>query len=692
MRAFIVLAVLVPALMAGAIFGLFIVWGDDLPTPRTPREIEPSTNTTLLDKNGQIIDEFFVENRNPVRLEDIPDVMKRAVLATEDRRFYGHWGIDLWGVFRALRTNVASHGISQGGSTITQQLARNLFLSNSQTFERKLKETVLAVRLERSFSKDEIMELYLNQIYFGEGAYGVKAAASRYFGKALSDITAPEAAMIAGLAANPSAYSPLRHPEAARARRNVVLRRMEQAGVFSEGEREALEEMPVETSTSERPRSRSVGADFSEMIRRELIERYGADQLYRGGLKVYTTLDAKLQQAAQGAIEHQMVELEKQHAWSYKYLLSPATRMGTLQATGGSTPYLQGALVAVEPQTGAIRAMVGGRNFSESSFNRATQARRQPGSSFKPFIYATAFTQGWKTGDLLQDSPASWSWAGPGGRRQVWSPQNFSHKYAGPVTLRYALMKSINVPAIRLLERVGSKNVIEIAHAMGIRGELPTQLSLALGTGEVTPLEITGAYATFANQGIFRAPYAIERVEDRYGRILESHDPAPREALDERSSYLTLSIMRSVLDFGTAWKARGEYKFKAPAAGKTGTTDDYSDAWFVGFIPRLACGVWVGFDEKKPIGPKMTGAAAALPAWCEFMNAAVAVYGEEEFTPPPGIVEVTTCTATGKIATAACPKTAKDAYRVGQAPSGVCTLHTGGLEHETPGEDGTEDE
>ena len=675
MRILVILAVLVPLLMAGALFGLFIVWGDELPTPRGPREVEPSINTTVFDRHGQVIEEFFEQNRNPVYLTEVPNVVRQALLATEDRRFYHHWGVDLWSIFRAFRSNLSSHGISQGGSTITQQLARNLFLSNSQTVERKLKEAVLAVRLERSFSKDEILELYLNQVYFGSGAYGIKAAAERYFGKSFQNLTLEEAALLIGIVANPSAYSPLRHPEAALARRNLVLRRMEQAGAIDRSTLAAAES--TEIHIGQRVLAASRAPYFTELVRQELMKKYGVDKVLHGGLKVYTTLDLELQSAGEAALETQLEELEKKHQLVYKYLRNAQQRMGSLPDSAVSTPYLQGALVAVEPQSGAIRAMIGGRNFSESKFNRATQARRQPGSAFKPFIYAAALQEGTHTNDFVVDAPISFSWVGPGGRRQVWQPKNFSRKYSGSVTLRYALMKSINVPSIRLLERVGAKKVIEIAHGLGINGDLPPQMSLALGTGEVTPLEITGAYAGLANSGIWKEPFTIEKVEDRYGRTLDSHLSKSREGIDEKASYQTISLMQSVFEGGTAWKAKKDYGFDAPAAGKTGTTDDYSDAWFVGCVPRLACGVWVGFDEKRPIGNKMTGAAAALPAWCGFMNKAVEIYGKEDFVAPPGIVERLTCVYSGKLATSGCPRAAKDAFVAGTEPVSYCPLHGG---------------
>lgn len=690
MRIALILLLLVPLAMAGALFGLFVVWGEDLPTPRTPGEVEPSINTVLIDKNGRVIDEFFVENRNPIRLRETPDIVRQAFLATEDRRFYRHWGIDLWAVFRAFRSNLASGQIAQGGSTITQQLARNLFLSNSQTFTRKIKEAILAVRLERSFSKDEILELYLNQIYLGEGAYGIQAAADRYFGKDVQELVAPEAAMVAGLAANPSAFSPLRHPEAARERRNVVLRRMHQQGYLDDAALSAAMQSDVTLGSARS--TRSAAPYFTEHVRRELIARYGATELYRGGLKVYTTLDLDLQNAAESAMEEHIRELEEKNA--YRYLRHEGQRAGSLAEKGGKIPYLQGALVALEPQSGAIRALVGGREFGESSFNRATQAHRQPGSAFKPFVYASALQRGHKTNDLVLDAPITEGWIGAGGKRQTWSPQNFDRKFHGSVTLRYALMKSINTPSIRLLKEAGPKRVAEIAQSMGIESPLPIELSLALGTGETTPLELTSAYGSFANSGIWREPFSIERVEDRHGRTVERHQANSREGLDEISCYETLSLMRSVFDGGTAWKARAEYEFDAPAAGKTGTTDDYSDAWFVGFVPRLSCGVWIGFDEKKPIGAKMTGASAALPPWCVFMRKAVEIYGKEEFTPPPGMVEVVTCVYSGRLARGACPRSAKDAFRVGKQPLDYCGIHlgpAGGTGTEAPLEEAPED-
>lgn len=674
---FLIPCILVPLLLAGSVYGLFLLWGHNLPSPRKPQEVEPPQNSVLLDRNGEVLGEFFVENRMPLGVEQVPEIMRQAVLATEDKRFYRHWGVDLPGVTRALLSNVAARGIEEGASTITQQLARNVFLSHSQTVERKIKEAILAVRLERSFSKEEILELYLNEIYFGEGSYGVEAAARRFFGKSCRNLSLSEAALLAGLPANPAAYSPLRHPEAALRRRNSVLRRMRAAGMIDRDTHRQAESEEIALAASRTAGSRA--PYFTEMIRQELMDRFGGDTVYGGGLTIHTTLDVRLQQAAASAVESQLSEIEAKQALVYRRLRGAAIRGETPPVKGAvSTPYLQGALVALEPQTGAIRAMVGGRDFEESNFNRAVQAYRQPGSAFKPIVAAQAIKQGYKSNSVLSDAPVTYRWAG-----QVWSPQNFSRKFSGSVTLRYVLEKSINVPSVRLLDAIGAKNVVQMAEDIGLKGRFEPHLSIALGTGEVTPLEITSAYSAFANRGLRQEPFAVERVEDRYGNVLLEHKPVFHEVLTEPQSFIMVEMLRSVLDHGTAYPARSKFGFTAPAAGKTGTTDDYTDAWFVGFIPRLACAVWVGFDEKKGIGNKMTGGVAALPAWAAFMNAAVGIYGAENFEPPDGVVVVTTCERTGLVANAGCPHPMEDAFLPGTQP-GRCGAHGGAATDSPP--------
>ena len=672
MRILIAFLVLVPLAGASAIFGLFAIWGPGLPSPQTLRELEPSMNTVILDRAGVVLDEFFLENRSPRPLPEIPEQLQSAVLSTEDVRFQSHWGIDVLGVLRAALTNITSGNIEQGASTITQQLARKLFLTDSQTWSRKLKEAVLAIRLERSFSKDEILELYLNKIYFGEGAYGVEAAAQTYFGKSVDQLQLAENALLAGILANPSAFNPVRKPDNARRRRNLVLRRMLQAGVVDSTEYAAAETTAVVLSP--RGKSGSRAPYFTEAVRQELAERYGDNHVYTGGLTVHTTLDLKLQEAAVAALETQIEAIEKSQAHRYKYLKDPATQMGTLAHPESGTPYLQGAVVAVEPQTGAIRAMVGGRNFAESKFNRAMQAVRQPGSAFKPISFTVAIQDGHSTNDIIYDTPLEYDIPGPGHTVQTWEPKNFDLEFRGPVTLRYALMKSLNIPAVRLMEETTPRRVIAMANSMGIDRNLPPYLSLALGTGELTPLELTAAYAIFANQGIYCQPYLIERVEDRYGQLVELRVPKSREVIDENTNAIMVSLLESVMDGGTGSGARTVHGFMAPAGGKTGTTDDYSDAWFVGFVPRLACSVWVGFDEKKTIGSRMTGNAAALPAWSTIMKVAVEELGEEEFPVPKGLIQMTTCRDTGLIALPDCPKV-RDLFLRGREPDRTCPIH-----------------
>ena len=609
MKRFLFAFLLVPILMAAGLYALFILWGNRLPVPSTIDELEPSARSVVYDRHGETIGEYYVEDRIPVPLAAIPKQMTDAVLAAEDRRFYGHWGVNVIAVFRAMLSNLRAGGVTQGASTITQQLARNLFLDQSRTLERKLKEIVLAIRLERSFSKDEILGLYLNRIYFGEGAYGVQAAAHRYFGKDVGDLSVPEAALIAGIPANPTAFSPIRHPNVALGRRNRVLAAMRERGTLdNHAFREAVETplgvLKAASAAGEAPY-------FLEYVRLQLMERYGGRGVYHGGLEIHTSLDLDLQRAAEKAIDKQTRAIEEDHI--YRDTFDTFRGSGPRQG-GEGTPYLQAALIAIEPQTGQILAMVGGRAWQDSRFNRAVQARRQPGSAFKPFIYAIALRDGAKPNDIIVDAPVSYP-MGHLASMGRWEPRNFKNKFDGPMTLRHALAKSVNIPSVKLLERVGPRRIVDFAHVCGIRGDIPPYLSIALGTAEVTPLEIASAYGAFDNQGILMSPIAVLRIEDRLGRVLEENRATSTEALDEKTSALIVSMMRSVMDRGTGYPARGQMEFTAPAAGKTGTTDDYTDAWFIGFTPRCVCAVWVGFDTKRSLGGGMTGAKAALPIW-----------------------------------------------------------------------------
>jgi penicillin-binding protein 1A len=679
-RFFITIVLVVVFGSAGAVFGLAQWLRRDLPSPAQVTSIPVLVKTVVYDVRGRVLHEFYRENRSPVPLKQIPRNLVNATLSTEDRNFYHHWGVDLWGVARAAATDVLRMRRTQGGSTITQQLARNLFLTHERSFTRKLKEVALAIELERNYSKDQILEMYFNQIYFGEGAYGVEAAAKTYFNKPLRELTLPECALIAGIPANPALYSPRRQPKAALLRRSKVLRNMLATGAISQVQLDNAEHAPLGVTAIRYNNDRA--PYFVEMVRQHLDEKYGSNVVYEGGLKVYTTLDMDLQTLAEHSLEHQLESLEAevkpknthanftptpQAAAAAAANSTPGAPAGT-----GRTPYLQGALVAIDPHSGYIRALVGGRDWNQSNFNRAVQAKRQPGSAFKPFVYTAAMDNGYKPADLIVDEPVSF----PGGNGQPYEPQNYDHLFRGPVTLRYALQQSINIPAIKLLRKLGVSLVASYARRMGIKSPLGQNLSLALGSSEVTLLELTSAYGVFANRGIRTEPLYILKVEDRAGNVLESNATRASEVLSEETTATMTSMLQSVMDHGTGFPARSR-GFVIPAAGKTGTMDEYMDAWFVGFVPSLVCGVWVGYDEKKVIGPGMTGARAALPAWTDFMIGATRGRPVEDFPLPAGSVSRIVCAESGMLATDACPNVTSEIFQQGSEPTEYCTMHPG---------------
>lgn len=683
MKTFAIALLLTPLLLAATLYALFVFFGQDLPSPSTLREVEPSVATRIFDADGELIDELYVEDRVPLRLDQVPRDFIDAIIASEDRQFYTHWGLNPISVLRAFGVDLIKGRITQGASTITQQLARNLFLHHQRTWKRKIREAILALRIERSFGKDEILELYVNQIYFGEGAYGVHAAARRYFGIAPRQLTLEQCALLTVLPKNPARFSPRRYPETALARRNIVLRSMRDYGAIDEGTYEQAVSRPVDLRSENS--THPPGAYFSEMVRQVLTERYGTAAVYHGGLRIETTLDLDLQRIAEQALEALLQRIEEMHRYpqTREELDARLAELGLQSAVDLSVPLqLQGAVVALEPASGAIRALVGGRNFATSEWNRAVQAPRQAASAFKPFIYAEAIREGYRPTDFLLDAPVEFDIIGA--RDSVWKTQNFSETYYGPVTLAFALAKSINVPTARLLYEIGVAPVMELASAMGLERPLPPVLSLAAGSGEVTLLEMTAAYGVLANQGIRVAPYSIARVVDRRGHPLEEHRAQSTQVLDARTSCVTTSMMRAVMEIGTGRTARTVYGFHAPAAGKTGTSDDYTDAWFVGFIPDLAVGVWIGFDVKIPIGGRHTGtgAAAALPVWTAIMKAALDTYGVRDFAIPEGVELARVCLESGQLATDGCEIVGDVAFLTGTEPTRICELHRPG-EHPT---------
>lgn len=646
----------------------------DLPSPASLQTIAPPVKTSVFDINGKLVHEFYKENRSLVPLRQIPKPMIDAILSIEDRRFYSHWGIDPVRVMGALWNDILAGRPEQGGSTITQQLARNLFLTHEKTFTRKIKEAILAVRIEQTYTKDEILEMYFNQIYFGEGAYGLDAAAKVFFGKQVHQLTLPECALLAGLPRNPRDYSPRREPDRALRRRNLVLAAMLQNKTISRAVYESASEAPLGV-TKTRGDTRSAPY-FMEMVRQYIDERYGSNQLYEGGLKIYTTLDIEMQKAAEEGLERRLTALEARN--QYKRTRAALAEKAAKAAKAGTpkektqTEYLQGAIVAMDPTNGQIRALVGGRDFNESNFNRAVQASRQPGSAFKPFIYAAAVDNGYSPTDIILDTPVSFQ----AGNGMQWSPQNYDHKFRGPVTLRSALAHSLNVPAAKLLQKLGTGVVTSYTRRIGVRSRMVQDLSLALGTSEVNLLELTAAYGVFANQGIRVTPSYVLRVEDKNGKVLEQTRTSAEEVLSPETALTMTSMLASVVENGTAASTRA-LGLSVPAAGKTGTTDDYTDAWFVGYVPNLVTGVWVGFDRKQKIGPGMTGAAAALPIWVDVMAAATKGKAPQEFPMPSGVVSVLICTQTGLLANPACPETELELFHEGVQPSSFCNVHMG---------------
>lgn len=610
-RAIVLILFAFLAISAGVIAGLAFFYLSDLPKIQALEEYRPYEASRVYSKDGDLIAEFYIERRNVIPFSEIPKYVKDAILAVEDARFYSHPGLDVQGILRALWTDIKAKEIIQGGSTITQQLSKMLFLKPEKSLLRKIKEAIIAIQIERNYSKDEILNLYLNQVYFGSGAYGIEAAAQTYFGKSAKYLNISEAALLAGLPKAPTAFSPFKNPERAKQRRFHVLGRMVESGYIKEEESEKAEKSPMPTP----PKGGFNKAPyFVEFIRQEMEGRYG-HEVYTDGLNIYTTLDLKTQEIAERALQKGLRVIDDR----YKKRGVP----------------VQGAIISIDPGTGYIKAMVGGRNFYESQFNRSYQALRQPGSAFKPFVFLTALENGFTPDDIIIDGPVSY----PGSKKGVtWSPKNFSGDFKGPVTLRKAMAESINIVAVKLLDRVGVDNTIEYTRKLGVKSELKPYLPLALGASDLTLMEITSAYGVFANQGIRANPLAIIKVTDRIGRILEKNLPFPDDILKPETSYLITDLLKGVIERGTGWKAKA---LGRPIAGKTGTTNDYTDAWFIGYTPRLVAGVWVGYDDHRSIGSKETGSRAALPIWMDFMKEVLKDTPPEDFPVPEGIIILT---------------------------------------------------
>jgi len=693
------LLVLIAALV-GATAGLLIVYSTDLPQVDGLERYRPSAITELYDDQGRIIGTFALQRRVIATFDDYPPVLRDALLSIEDKDFYRHWGINTWRILGAAYRDIESGGKVQGGSTLTMQLARNLFLSPDRSFHRKVQEALLAIQIERRFTKPQIFTLYANQIFLGHGVYGFEAASQYYFSKHAKNLTLDEAALLAGLPKAPQYYSPILHPDRALKRRNLVINAMLEDGKITTQQATEAKEKPTILSLQHDPNS--TAPYFVEEVRRYLESKYGSDQVHEGGLRVYTSLNLDLQKAANQSVLDGLAAYERRHGWKNKlvnvvaqgavlekyqsldwddtpevngYIHALVMQVESGSATVkfekfsaeltqsdaawtqkklanimnvGDVIYVkilslgrdgharvsleqdsgaQGALVALDNVSGEIKAMVGGRDFNESKFNRAVQAQRQVGSSFKPYVYAAAVDQGATPDDTILDAPVTF----PAGT-STYTPHNYDEKFEGTITLRRALAQSRNIPALKLADRLGIKTVIDYARKFGVTSNIPPYLPIALGSADLTLMEQTSAFSVFPDDGVRIVPRYITKVTDYDGRVLEEDFPDVKDVISAKTARTLTSMLREVVQHGTGVAAA---KMPYALAGKTGTTNDFTDAWFVGFSPSVTAGVWVGYDEKKSLGSRETGGRAALPIWMEFMTAALAGKDSGQFEAPP---------------------------------------------------------
>ena len=686
------------AMVTGSLAGLTLVYSVDLPQISDLEHYRPSTVTTLYDRKGQVIGSFALERREIVNYDGFAPVLKQAVLSIEDKEFESHWGVNVLRIGGALWHDLRTHGRWQGASTLTMQLARNLFLSADRTASRKLQEAYLAIQIERTFTKQQIFTLYGNQIYLGSGMYGFEAASQFYFSKHANALTLPEAALLAGLPKGPAAYSPLLNPEKAVRRRNLVLSEMEDDKAISHEQAEQARKAPLGLRITQ-PQS-MVAPWFQEEIRKELAKRFGTEQVHEAGLRVETTLDLELQKVANAAVGDGLAAYERRHGWkgrlenvlnsgqtldAYRHpdwalqmhpgdyvhamvtrvsattveaRIGPANRSdvdvvvlpddwkwtaqsspaaflkpgdiiyvhltaamagGARRATLEQDSGVQGALMAMDNTSGDVLAMVGGRDFSVSQFNRATQAQRQTGSSFKPYVYTAAVEDGAKPTDTIVDGPVSFG---------SYTPHNYENDYKGTMTLVNAFAESRNIPALKLAARVGIHNVIDLAHRFGVTSNIPAYLPVALGAVEVTLEEQVASYSVFPNDGLRVQPRLIRKVSNADGISMWEDKPEVKEVISQQTARTMMTLLEAVTQHGTGAAAA---QLKHPLGGKTGTTSDYTDAWFLGFSPSITCGVWVGFDSRESLGEKETGARAALPIWLTVMKTAIANKPDETF-------------------------------------------------------------
>lgn len=682
---------LIFSLIAVIILGYYF---RDLPSIEQLQNFDPELVTRIYSADGIVLQELYTQRRIFVPMEKIPPAMVHAVIAIEDARFMQHWGFSLRDFTRALIIDILTLSKDQGASTLTQQLARLLYdnIGFEKTIARKIKEFLTALQIERMYTKSEIAEMYINTHWMGNGAYGIQAAAKRYFNKTADKLTPAECALLAGQIKNSVRFSPFRRPINAFQRRNLVLRRMMEKGFLDEEELAIYRNTPLQVMKPDQPPT--IAPYFVEHVRQWLQkedEKLDID-IYRDGLSIYTTLDTRIQSIADSALLRHLVQqqgvLDRRLLNKPKELeqLLPDTSMTVEQIQAmirGDIPYdpalrysllVQGALVAIEPATGHILAMVGGRDFKESEFNRATQARRQPGSVFKPIVYATAIDNGIPVTQSLLNQPVVIDMRD--GTR--WAPKNYDLSTGGPTTLREGLRRSLNLVSARVvLELISPASVVETAHRMHLSTYMPSVVAISLGSAEVIPLEMTAAYGIFCNNGIWVEPIAVTRIEDRYGNPIAEYSPTQDLVFNEETAYLTTNLLQTVIDEGTGKNTRLRYGFRQTAAGKTGTTNDFTDAWFLGFTPHIVTGVWIGVDNPAvSLGDRQAGAVAALPVWARFMRETHRVMGwkDQSFVRPSGIIDVRICKETKLLPSKFCP-TETELFIQGTEPVDECPIH-----------------
>jgi len=757
------IALFIIVAMLGILSGVLFAYAGDLPQVSALDNYAPSTITRIYSNDNRVIGEFATERREVVGYDDINPLLRQAIIATEDADFDRHVGVNVWRIGVAALTDILERRRAQGASTLTQQLARNLKdqfgLSNEKSFERKIREAILAIQIEKRYTKKEIFTIYCNQMYLGHGAYGVEAASRLYFNKSNKQLNLEEAALIAGIFQTPERQSPFVDMKRALARRNIVLQRMADEKYVTQARADQAKQTPIVTR-GQPTQPPGIAPFFVEEVRKHLERRYGAKVLYENGLAVHTTIDAALQENANRAIEHGLRRYDKRHGWRkprrnvleeqhsiegfrddrwsrpmvpgdvvpavvvtapktgaarvrfgrYRADLNrdayawtrktsaadlfkpgdlidvaivklPAGSGGTANVPGADlatvtldqTPIVEGALVAIENRTGQIKAMVGGWNFNRSKFNRAVQAYRQLGSTFKPIVYTAAIDRGYTPTSIIVDAPVSYQ----AGNGQVYSPQNYDHKFDGPISLRWALEESRNIPAIKMMDTLGPKHVLEYAKKFGLDENFPPYLPIALGAGDATLMEITSAYTAFPNQGVRMKPFGVLTVKDRDGNLLEENHGEPSDVIRADTAFVMTNLLRGVLARGTAVRA-ADMAARWPLAGKSGTVDDNTDAWFIGFDPDITVGVWIGLDEKKSLGAAEQGSFAALPMWMEFMQAYIDARPNKDdppaFEAPGNIVFLPVEKVTGALLPPETTGAIQEAFIAGTQPGAANTF------------------